>query len=199
MSLLPGSISNPTFLAYEAVVDRIGSLDLAIVDVYNIDTVPEAALFDLADQFNVLGIRGWTLTETVEQKRNLVKEAIQLHQKAGTPIAIKRAMALVGYPDTTITENPSNRYDGTRQYDGSWLYDGAGFGGFIVTLDPERSQVSSDEVNLIVQLINEWKNKRSYLVDLRIGDISLFTNPLRFDGTWTFDGDEEFDAVRNVV
>ena len=196
-SLLPPALQNPRFLAFEAVMERLGDIDLSVLDVYNLDLVDSSVLFDLADQFNVLGVRGWTLARNEADRRMLVKEAIRLHRTAGTPFAIKRAMALVGYPNATILENPGNRHDGTLIHDGTASHPGAGYGAFVVTLDPERSVVSPELIELIKALINEWKNTRSYLLDLRIGDVSLFGNLLLHDDTVIHDGFQTHDGVRN--
>lgn len=197
-SLLPPSIRDERFLALEQLVERINAIDLEILSVYNIDTVTAAALYDLADQFNVLGVRGWLLASDEQERRDLVKEAIVLHKRAGTAYAIRRSLALVGYPNATVTENPAMVYDGSWKYDGKEYYEGKRIYGFIVTLDPLQSAVSATLIQLIIALINEWKNARSELLDLRIGSISLFFNLLQYDGNWSCDGTQEYDGVRNI-
>lgn len=187
-SLLPESIKCPLTLAAEAAITRLTELNFSVLDIYNIDTVPESVLYDLADQFNVLGYRGWLLADTEQQRRTLIKNAIELHRTAGTPFAVKQALASVGYENAQIIENPGLRYDGSATYDGSQTYRGSSLGQFIVILDNERSSVSASQIELIIALINEWKNARSHLLDLRIGDISLFSNPLFYDGSILYDG-----------
>jgi hypothetical protein len=187
-STLPASIKSPVNLAAESAIDRLLALDLAALDVYDIDNVPESALYDLADQFNVLGYRGWLLATTDAQRRALIKNSIVLNKTAGTPFAVKQALASVGYPDTIIIENPGLRYDGSATHDGTQIYSGDSRGQFIVILDPVRASVAAGEIELIIALINEWKNARSKLLDLRIGDISLFFNPLFHDGSISYDG-----------
>ncbi|WP_088893219.1 phage tail protein [Leptolyngbya ohadii] len=198
MSLLPPSVQDERFLTLEKLVERLQAIDLTVLAIYDLDTVSESALYDLADQFNVLGLRGWTLASTTAQRRALIKEAIQLHQKAGTGYAIRRSLTLVGYPNATIEENPPMRYDGSWSYDGQERYEGKRMYGFIVTLDATQSQVSTDRITLIIGLINEWKNARSRLLDLRIGSVSLFFNLLIYDGTWAFNGSQTFDGVKNL-
>lgn len=197
-SLLPPSIRDERFLALEALVNRIAELDLAILDIYDIDQVEASALYDLADQFNVLGFRGWMLAGDEAERRSLIKESIVLHRKAGTAYAVRRAMALVGYPSATVIENPPLAYDGTWSYDGSEVYVGKRLGGFVVVLDPVQSAVSGPLIELIVALINEWKNTRSHLLDLRIGAVSLFRNLLQYDGSWNYNGLQEYDAEKNI-
>lgn len=199
VNILQPSIKDERNEAFEEVLKRLQALDLGVLSIYDIDNVTAEALFDLADQFNVLGLRGWNLATTEAQRRALIKESIQLHQKEGTPYAIKRVLALVGYPDATIQENPGNFYDGEWTYDGTRTYSGAQLGSFIVTLDSEQSTVSGPLVTLIVALINEWKNARSYLLDLRIGDISLFSNLLQYDSLWAYNGEQDYDGERNIT
>lgn len=195
---MPLALREPRFLALEAVVQRLAAMDLSVLEIYNLDTVDASALFNLADQFNVLGLRGWTLARNETEGRQLIKEAIQLHRTAGTPFAIKRVLALVGYPNATILENPGNRHDGTLTHDGTATHSGASYGAFVVTLDPEKSTVSPSLIDLIVALINQWKNARSYLLDLRIGNVSLFANLLLHDGAVIHDGTETHDGVKRA-
>lgn len=197
-SILPGSIKDERFQAFEAVGARLNALDLAVLAIYDIDNVELSALPHLADQFNVLGLRGWNLASTEAERRALVKEAIILHKTAGTPYAIRRVMALVGYPNATVIENPALAYDGTWSYDGAEYYSGVKWFAFIVVLDPTQSQVSGDLITLILALINEWKNSRSQLIDLRIGDISLFSNLLQYAGNWSYNGLQTYDGQRNI-
>lgn len=197
-SLLPGSINDERARIFEELARRIGAIAPGIVEVYDIDNVEASALIHLADQFNVLGLRGWNLASNEDEQRALVKEAIALHKKAGTPFAVLRALALVGYPGATMEENPPLRYDGSWSYDGSEQYIGKRLDGFIVVLDPVQAEVSATLIDLIVSLINEWKNARTHLLDLRIGNISLFSNLLQYDGSWSYDGDQEYDGIKNI-
>ncbi len=196
--LLPPSIQDLRFQTYLEVIDRLGQLPLAVLAIYDIDAVEVSALIHLAEQFNVLGKRGWTLAETEAEKRALIKNAIELHRRSGTPWAIRTAMELVGYPAATVTENPPLAYDGTWEYNGYFQYCAIKVNCFFVTLDPIQSAVAGDLIELIIALINEWKNTRSHLIDLRIGDISLFKNLLQYNNLWAYDGSQEYDGVRNI-
>lgn len=198
MTLLPNSIQSDRTLAFDKVMARLQAINLSVLNVYDIDNVDESALLDLAAQFNVLGLRGWALASTEGQRRALIKEAIQLHQKAGTPYAVRRSLALVGYPNATIEENPGLFLDGSWSLNSGRILNGAQLGAFVVTLDETQSEVSTERIALIVALINEWKNARSWLLDLRIGDISLFSNLLLLDGQWLLSGNQEIDGERNV-
>lgn len=191
-SLLPRAVQTPRLLAFESAIDRI--MQLSAVNIYDFDNVDASALYDLASQFNVLGYRGWVLAETEAQQRQLLKRAIELHRVAGTPYSIKLALESVGYPDVTIQENPGLRYDGSSRYDGVERYRGDVYGQFIVTLSSETPAPNKDQVRLILLLINEWKNLRSILFDLRQGGRSLLKNALFYDGRAAYDGEQSFDG-----
>lgn len=197
--ILPPSIKgDPLIEALLQVHERIYELDLSVLLIYDFDNVIADALPALSEQFLVTGYRGWLLAETEADKRELLKNAIALHKTAGTPYAIRLAMASIGFPDATVEENPPLILDGSWTLNGDEVLAGKKLGAFIVTLDPERAPVSSEQIDLIIQLIYVWKNTRSQLVDLRIGDISLFGNLLLLDGNWLLDGSQQIDGVRNV-
>lgn len=198
LRLLPPSIQDDRFKAFAEAIDAALSLPLSVLAIYDIDSVDVEALPHLAEQFNVLGKRGWTLADTEAKQRALISAAIELHRHAGTPWAVRTAMATVGYPGAVVQENPPLVYDGSWEYNGWYAYDAKKWNTFIVVLDPVQSKVSGPLIELIIDLINEWKNARSFLIDLRIGDISLFKNLLQYDGLWSYDGAQEYDGLRNI-
>lgn len=199
MTLLPASVADERFLIIEQIIERLQALNHeSLLKIYYPQIVDQSALVHLAQQLNVAGIRGWDLANTEARQRTLIENAIELNRRAGTAYAILTAMDSVGYPGATITENPSLIYDGTWDYTGTEQYMGIRAAGFIVLLDPDRSEVSSDRISLLIAMINEWKNARSVLLDLRIGDISLLSNLLQYDGTWSYTGGQEYDGEKNL-
>lgn len=165
-SLLPPSIQDERFLLLEQLINRLAEIDLAILHVYDIDQVPAAALYFLAAQFNVLGYRGWLLCESEEEQRVLVGKAIALHRYAGTAWAITEALKAVGYGGAEVTENPPFRPDGTIYSDGSDYADGILAGGFDVDLNLGQKAFTPEREELVLRLIDEWKNARSQLLRL---------------------------------
>ena len=90
--------------AFAEILDRVFSelteQDLQKLFVYAVDNQPEEVLDWLAWQFHV---EGYDLAKTVEEKRNLVKNAIELHRYKGTRYAIKQALAALGL-NVVVTE-----------------------------------------------------------------------------------------------
>lgn len=146
---------------------RFESFDLSAVMMYMIDTAPEAALYHLAEQFNVLGLKGWNLAITEADKRALIKKAIFLHRHSGTPFAVKESIKAVGFGDVELKEGIGLNYDGEEDYNGAVVYFGGNWATFraVITLPPDRLMNAAEQIKLI-GLINEWKNARSLLLDL---------------------------------
>ncbi len=108
-----------------------------------IDEIEDEKLLDLlAWQFH---IEGYDQAQTIQEKRNLIKNAVELHRYKGTPYAIKKVFQALGL-DASLQE---------------WFdYNG----------DPYKfkvlvKSVIQDEATYrrLIELINEYKNVRSWL------------------------------------
>jgi phage tail P2-like protein len=108
-----------------------------------IDEIEDERLLDLLGwQFH---IEGYEQAQTIQEKRNLIKHAIELHRYKGTPYAIKKVFKALGL-DATLQE---------------WFdYNG----------DPYKFKVlvksiiqDEDTYRKLIELINEYKNVRSWL------------------------------------
>ena len=106
-----------------------------------IDELPEELLDLLAWQFH---IEGWELANSLEEKRNLIRSAIQLHKYKGTKYALKKVLEALNL-------------QGDIQ---EWFeYNGEPYK-FKVYVNSIKSE---DLYQKIVNLINEYKNERSWL------------------------------------
>lgn len=170
MTALASAIANkPHLKAFDALVRYRNEevVPMRSLLVYLIDTVDAVALDDLADQFDVQGIKGWFLCETEAQKRSLLKKAIELHRYAGTPWAVKEALRSVGFYNATIQEHVGWQYNGTVQFNGSQQYGASSWANFRVIVDiGDTKGVSNIQSGLLLQLITVWKSFRSNLIDL---------------------------------
>jgi len=108
-----------------------------------IDEIEDDRVLDLlAWQFH---IEGYDQAQTTQEKRNLIKNAIELHRYKGTPYAIKKVFQALGM-DVDLQE---------------WFdYNG----------DPYRFKVlvksiiqDEETYSRLIELINEYKNVRSWL------------------------------------
>ena len=180
-NLLASGIANvPHLAAFDEVVKaRFDAIGLEALLVYLMDLVPSDALPWLAKQFDLLGIKGYGFTSTEQERRNLLKTAIELHRYKGTPWAIKSAVQKYGYTIIDIYE----RVGTTPRYGvGGLLYnDGIAYGSgdyhwtnFSVVFDPvQHPNVPAQDWQVITDIINEYKPARSHLyaITLRIPTI----------------------------
>jgi phage tail P2-like protein len=132
--------------AFAEILDRVFSElteeDLQKLFVYAIDSQPESVIDWLAWQFHV---EGYELAKSLEEKRNLVKNAIELHRYKGTKYAIEKVLEALSLSGE-IKE---------------WFE----YGGEPYKFKLYMKSVMSDHQlwNRLVSLVNEYKNERSWL------------------------------------
>lgn len=196
----------------EVAAERFESMDLSVILVYLIDSCPVECLLPLAVQFNVLGYKGWRFATTDTLKRELLKKAIEIQRFKGTPWSIEEALRTIGVTGAiTIQEGIYHLYDGQYIYDGSITYGGNGWAVFRVIIDVVN--LSTFDFSDLVKLILEYKNVRSWLEDLTIGNVLTESAPgtesielgmevtaetlgpgCRYDGSRTYNGAVNYDS-----
>jgi len=104
--ILADSISHvPHLASFDLMVNaRMNEIEIENLLVYIIDSVQASALPVLARQFDVEGFKGYGLATTDEQRRAIIKQAIELKRYIGTVWAIRQAMVSVGYNDAQLIE-----------------------------------------------------------------------------------------------
>jgi phage tail P2-like protein len=108
--ILPSSLQNdPHYQALSQLLDRWQAIDLSKLLIYWINSVDAGALPHLAKQFHVLGLEGWDYATTESEKRELLKQAVELHRYRGTPWAVRQGIRRI-HPDIDIEE--WSEYDG---------------------------------------------------------------------------------------
>ena len=77
----------------EICAERISAINLDVLNLANIDTLPSDALPHLAEQYHITGEEGWIFCKNEQEKRALLKKAIKLHKYKGTKFAIISALS----------------------------------------------------------------------------------------------------------
>ena len=169
--MLPSSLSHDKTIQNicESIDDHIQKTesDFSNVDIYSqIDTADEPLLSTLAWHFSLTHEWLWKLAESLTAKRALLKIAIQLHQKKGTPWAIKNLIRALGFGEVDIIEGL-----GVRFRDGSHIRDGRVTHGFgsdnwacyrVIFHEP----ITNDLAELLKIAIPEYAPERCQLVSL---------------------------------
>ncbi len=193
--LIPAGIRDASTLAFNELIDRLGVVPLDQLLVYLVDNISAEALPHLAEQFHITGLEGWTLCDTEADKRRLIKRAVWLHRKKGTPWAVKEGLRSVGFGGALIDEQiQSLRYDGTQVFSGDEEYGaGANWARFNINLDlGENRGVSATETALIRAVVDEWKNVRSHLAAIVFSAATSDTATIAESATLTaIDGQTE--------
>ena len=159
----PNLINDPVIRALlEATDPELQKVKEQIVNaiIYpRIDEIEDESLLDLlAWQFHV---EGYDLAKTVEEKRNLVKNAIELHRYKGTKYAIKKVLTALSL-DGNITE---------------WFEYGGKPYHFKVEISSSNKRITPELRDKLLQLINEYKNERSWLEEILLSYLATGTIP----------------------
>ncbi|BAN99822.1 hypothetical protein E05_50560 [Plautia stali symbiont] len=104
-SLLPPLLAaEKHFQALAAQAAWLQQIDLTPLLVYLLDMTEASALPWLAEQLALTGVNGWSLAESDDARRAMLKSAITLHRYKGTPWSIRAMIRALGFGEVTITE-----------------------------------------------------------------------------------------------
>ncbi|MEB7937389.1 MULTISPECIES: phage tail protein I [Escherichia] len=142
--------------------ERFAQLDLTALMVYLVDLVDASALPTLAEQFHVQGLEGWLFTTDEREKRELIKQAIELHKYKGTIWAVRQVLEILSLPGT-ISE---------------WFEYGGKAYFFKVDIELVDKGMDENLFNNLVELIHEYKNTRSKLEALIVWIINQSAIPV---------------------
>ena len=141
------SIKDDNSQAFNELFNRLGTLDLTPLLLYLIDNTETSALPHLAEQFHVMGSEGWLQVKTDSEKRDLIKQAINIHKYKGTKYAILRVLEMLSI-NGSVKE---------------WFeYNGNPYC-FKVELNFIERGLDGNLISKLEDLINEYKNERSWL------------------------------------
>ncbi|EEM2503656.1 TPA: phage tail protein I [Salmonella enterica subsp. indica] len=142
--------------------ERFAQLDMTTLLVYLVDVVDASALPSLAEQFHVQGLEGWLFASDEQEKRELIKQAIELHKYKGTVWAVRRVLEILSLPGA-ITE---------------WFEYGGKAYFFKVDIELVNQGMDENLFNNLVELIHQYKNVRSKLEELIIWIINQSVLPI---------------------
>ncbi|EAB8209776.1 phage tail protein I [Salmonella enterica] len=161
--LPPPLVSDERFsILANIAAERFAQIDLTALLVYLVDIVDASALPSLAGQFHVQGLEGWLFTVNEQEKRELIKQAIELHKYKGTPWAVRRVLEILSLPGT-ISE---------------WFEYGGKAYFFKVEIELINQGMDENLFNNLVDLIHEYKNVRSKLEALIVWIINQSAIPV---------------------
>lgn len=156
------SIKDENSQAFNKLFDRLGTLDLTPILIYLIDNVKTDVLPHLAEQFHILGNEGWLFTKTEDEKRQLIKSAVQIHKYKGTKFALEKVLEILNL-NGKITE---------------WFAYGGNPYHFMVILNLFTRGFDQNSEKQLLDLIDETKNVRSVMEKLEVNFSSKAENKI---------------------
>lgn len=127
--------------------ERLSAINKEVLLVVLTDNAPHDALPHLAEQFHVMGNEGWLLVDSDEEKKALIKSAIKIHRYKGTKYALIKVLELLQI--NGIVEE-------WFEYNGNPYF-------FKLILNVSETNLNFERTKLLFELINEYKNERSWL------------------------------------
>ena len=182
ISILPPSLaSDSRSRVLEELSKRMSSLDLAALLVYLIDTVSITSIPVLAEQFNLYG-SGWELAESEEARRQLIKTAVRIKKRNGTPWAIRQVFRSLGLGEITLIEGVGDvHYDGSACYDGTFYHgDKSKWAVYVIKLS---QPVTRDQATAIRTMLEKVAPARCQL-----GMLNYTEAANRYNGKINYDG-----------
>ncbi|KKP40318.1 MAG: hypothetical protein UR30_C0005G0099 [Candidatus Peregrinibacteria bacterium GW2011_GWC2_33_13] len=146
------TIKDESSLAFNELFERLGTLNLTPMLIYLIDNVEASALPHLAEQFHILGNEGWLFAVSDEEKRALIKNAVQIHKYKGTKYALEKVLEVL---------NLNGKIFEWFDYGGNPYH-------FRVILDFFNRGFDETTEKQLLDLIEETKNVRSVMETLEI-------------------------------
>ena len=147
---------------FDELFSRFQSLDTEALLVYLVDSIDESALVHLAEQFHIMGNEGWLQTKTEAEKREIIKNAIELHRYKGTKYALVKVLNSL---------NISGEIQEWFEYNGEPYH-------FKISIFLKNCPYNEKVFDSLKKMIDEYKNVRSELEEISIE--SQFDSPLNW-------------------
>lgn len=162
--------------------ERHAGIDLTPMLVYLVDLVKAPLLPVLADQFSLLDEAVWMLAESEDARRNLIKNAVELHRYKGTPWAIREIIRLLGFGEIQLQEGLGGRtYDASIAFNGLYVYgDTRAWAAYRVIFN---EPITNDQAELIRRMLSSIAPKRCRLASLEYQAVAI-----RYNGAAHYDG-----------
>lgn len=154
-------INDISSYAFDELFTRYNSLETERLLVYLVDNIDSSVLPHLAEQFHVMGNEGWLQVKTDEEKRRLIKEAINIHRYKGTKYSILKVLEML---------NLEGKVKEWFEYAGQPYH-------FKVEAGFANRGADEAIVSRLRDLVLEYKNERSFLESLEIFLINTCSAP----------------------
>lgn len=160
LSLLPPILQKDETVKNLAAIldDEIEAID-ALTDkllIYaNLNNMSEQVIDELALSFHMLPDEGYRFANTIEKKRELVRQSISLHRHKGTLYAVKEVLKILGIKGQVL----------------EWFEYGGEPYHFKIEAKIDEG-ISEKDIDILETLLKEFKNVRSHIESITFKVIS---------------------------
>ena len=157
-TILPPSLaSDERSIVIDKLTKRFSRLDRSKLILYLFDQTEQSAIIHLAEQLSLFG-DGWELAESEEAQRNLLKSAIRIHKRKGTPWAIREVFRALGLGEIELIEGTGSiLYDAVARYDGTYYYgDDDRWATYVVRLNQPVTRDQAVSIREILSMVARW-------------------------------------------
>lgn len=188
-TILPPSLaSDERSIVIDKLTKRFSRLDRSKLILYLFDQTEQSAIIHLAEQLSLFG-DGWEMAESEDAQRNLLKSAIQIHKRKGTPWAIREVFRALGLGEIELIEGTGSiLYDGIARYDGTYYYgDDEKWATYVVRLNQPVTRDQAASIREILSTVSRW------VCELVTFDYTESAN--RYNGQITYDGQYSYGVA----
>ncbi|MDR2697486.1 MAG: phage tail protein [Holophagales bacterium] len=122
-ALLPPVLRDARGHAFAAALDASLDIDTWLACPLAIEHAPDEVLWELARQFDVAGPL-YQAMRTRERKERLVRNALCLQRKRGTPWSVEEVMRLLGFSEAEVIDRiTALKYDGAAIHNGAYNFE----------------------------------------------------------------------------
>ena len=184
-TILPPSLaSDERSIVIDKLTQRFSQLDRSKLILYLFDQTERTAIVHLAEQLSLFG-DGWEMAESEEAQRNLLKSAVQIHKRKGTPWAVREVFRSLGLGEVELIEGTGHiKYDGVAKYDGTFYHgDDEKWSTYVVRLN---KPVTRDQALSIRTMLSEVTRYSCELVTLNYTEAAnRYNGRIYYDGQYT--------------
>lgn len=173
--IIPDSLAvHPHLFAFDVVMrELVEEIEVDKILCYLFDTVDAELLPVLAEQFDLMGVKGWDYATNEKAQRQLLKNAIRLKRYKGTQWAVEEAIKVVGYDVFEYQENVGDNW-----------------GTFRIRININDHSITTAQVANAAKLVDVYKRKSAWFE-------GFFFHGLRFEDDVTLDDDLSVNGATN--
>lgn len=173
-------LKQPKFTALADLAKRFEQQDTAQITTTLIDLISDDFTQLLAEKWSATGYDGMFLAGASKNKKQLIKNSIELHRLKGTPWSIREILRTLGLGEVILDEGLK-----LRDYTGNT---------FVATIPPNeiwahfaivlQKPISNDRVEEVKKIINSFKPARCILAVLDYKASILYNNKAKYNGNY---------------